>query len=270
MRIMTWNLWWRFGHYEQRLPAIAAVLEDVDADVVLLQEVWAQGSLNQAELLAGERSFEWAWSPSPDAEAFRRGTDEPEADIGIAVLSRWPITSTAETRLKAAPHGDNRGRTVLHALIATPAGTMPVFTTHLPSAPHLSGVRVQQVEELATFVAEHAAGHDLSAVVTGDFNAEPDSDEMRLLCGHKTAPVVPGQILVDVWRYAAQDDAGFSWDRRNPNVAASGSFSARIDYVLVGPRPGTRGRLERVGLAGDAPVAGIWPSDHFAVVVDLS
>jgi len=108
-------------------------------------------------------------------------------------------------------------------------------------------------------------------VLAGDLNAEPDSDEVRLLCGHKTAPVVPGHVLVDAWRWADPGDPGWTWDRRNPHVAATGEPSARIDHVLVGP-PTSDGRGAVLGarLAGNAPVEGVWPSDHAAVVVDLA
>ena len=51
-RVVTWNLWWRFGDWSRRLDAIGAVLADAAPDVVGLQEVWARGSVNVAGLLA--------------------------------------------------------------------------------------------------------------------------------------------------------------------------------------------------------------------------
>ena len=56
----------------------------------------------------------------------------------------------------------------------------------------------------------------------------------------------------------------------NPHVLATGEPSARIDHVLVG-RPGAdgQGRVRRVGLVGDAPVDGVWPSDHAGDLVQL-
>ncbi|CAN5598450.1 hypothetical protein BH23ACT3_BH23ACT3_21470 [soil metagenome] len=41
LRVMTWNLWWRFGDWERRAPAIVEVLRQQDPDVVCLQEVGA-------------------------------------------------------------------------------------------------------------------------------------------------------------------------------------------------------------------------------------
>lgn len=251
------------------MPAIRAVLAAVQPDICTLQEVWGTPARNQAAMLADELGMAWAWSPSPDPSTFRRRTGEADVDIGVAVLSRWPIRGTAELALSEEEDGD-RGRTALLALVDAPGATVPVTTTHLPSSPLLSARRCAHVRELGAFVAAHADGHGHPPVVTGDLNAEPDSDEVRLLCGHKTAPSTPGLVLIDAWRYADPPAEGFTWDRRNPHVAATGSFSARIDYVLVGAPRGGRGAVRSVRVAGDAPVEGVWASDHLAVVADLS
>ena len=146
---------------------------------------------------------------------------------------------------------------------------VPFFTTQLNSAPDRSSLRCEQVSALAGFVADHQT-HQFSAIVTGDMNAEPDSDEIRMLCGHKTIGAVPGLVLVDAWRYAESTDPGWTWDRKNPHVEETGEFSARIDYVLVAPpRHGRSGRVKAVRIAGNEAIDGVWPSDHAAVVVEL-
>ena len=119
-------------------------------------------------------------------------------------------------------------------------------------------------------MAEHAADCAYPPVVTGDLNAEPGSDELRLLGGLLTAPAVPGLVLVDAWRYADPGDPGFTWDHRNGYQAGTVLPDSRIDYILVRPAPaGPAARSSRSGLGGTAPVDGVWPSDHFAVVADL-
>jgi hypothetical protein len=77
-------------------------------------------------------------------------------------------------------------------------------------------------------------------------------------------------VLVDSWRYAPPGDPGFTWDRRNEYQKRSVIPDSRIDYVLVGPTWRDHGRVVAVRLAGNEPVDGVWPSDHFAVVADLS
>ncbi|MEV4138482.1 endonuclease/exonuclease/phosphatase family protein [Dactylosporangium sp. NPDC049742] len=260
---MTWNVWWRFGDWRARHEAILATLRSEQPDVCCLQEAWAvRGGEHQVELLARELGMHWAFSSSPMPGRWHDRVGDTTIDVGNAVLSRWPIGATAIGDL------GGEGRTVLHARIDAPDGPVPVFTTHLDSPPDGSAARCAQVERLVPFVAEHRVPEH-PPVLTGDFNAEPESDEMRRLGGHLTAPVVPGLVLVDAWRYHGRDDPGWTWDRRNPHVTCHATPNARIDYVLVGLQGPGRGSVERVRLAGTVPHDGVWPSDHFAVVADL-
>jgi endonuclease/exonuclease/phosphatase family metal-dependent hydrolase len=268
VRVLTWNLWWRFGPWRQRRDAIAAVLADVQPDICGLQEVWAGRGEHQAALLAEQLGMHWSWSPSPAPERWQARIGDPTMRIGNAILSRWPITAQAAQPLPAEPVADD-GRTVLFARIQTPSGPLPFFTTQLTSTIGQSAVRCRQVESLCRFVAAHA-GPGFPPVVTGDLNAEPDADEVRLLGGHKTAPVVPGLVLVDAWSYADPMTPDWTWDRRNPYVAATGEPSARIDYLLVGlPTTTGAGQVRSVRLIGDRPVDGVWPSDHAGVLAEL-
>ena len=53
LRVATWNVWWRFGPWEERQPAIAETLRRIDADVIALQEVWdVDDGPGQSEALA--------------------------------------------------------------------------------------------------------------------------------------------------------------------------------------------------------------------------
>jgi endonuclease/exonuclease/phosphatase family metal-dependent hydrolase len=269
MRVVTWNLWWRFGPWEARQKAILAELRELRPDVVGLQEVWAADGENQAEWLAGELGMHWTWAPSPAPERWRRRIGDPTVDIGNAVLSRWPVADRRSLRLPTPADLDD-GRLALYARLATPSYDIPFFTAHLTSVPHGSAVRCRQVTALAEFVAANRVDTPFPAVVTGDFNACPDSDEIRLFGGLRTAPVVPGQVFFDAWQYADPAAPSATWDRANPYVASVLEPSVRIDYIHVAP-PGADGlgHVQHVRRAGDGPVDGVWPSDHAAVVADL-
>jgi endonuclease/exonuclease/phosphatase family metal-dependent hydrolase len=264
MRVVSWNLWWRYGPWERRREAIAATLAAVKPDLCGLQEVWGAPGKNLAADLAERLGMHWCWAVA----ATGRGGGGEELSLGNAILSRWPIA--AQTRADL-PVGDlvDEGRVAVHARIDTPSGALPLFTAHLTYGLGRSQLRTAQVRRLAQFVAEHAAECAYPPVVTGDLNAEPGSDELRLLGGLLTAPAVPGRVLVDAWRYADPSDPGFTWDHRNGYQADSMIPDSRIDYVLVGlPRQG-RGRVRSAALAGATPVDNVWPSDHFAVVAEL-
>ncbi|MFJ8634027.1 endonuclease/exonuclease/phosphatase family protein [Streptomyces sp. NPDC093568] len=269
MRVVTWNLWWRFGPWEERQKAILAALRELRPDVVGLQEVWAAHGENQAEWLAGELGMHWAWAPSPAPERWRRRIGDPAVDIGNAVLSRWPVAAQRTLRLPAPSDVDD-GRLALFARLAAPSYDIAFFTTHLTSALHGSAVRCRQVTALAEFVAENRGDTPFPTVVTGDFNAWPDSDEIRLFGGYRTAPAVPGQVFFDAWQYADPDAPAVTWDPANPYVAVGLEPGVRIDYIHVSPPgPGGLGHVRSVRRACDGPLDGVWPSDHAAVVADL-
>ena len=272
-RVATWNLWWRFGPWERRAAAIEAALRAAAPDLVLLQEVWAAPDAHQAERLADALGLgHLAWSPNREPSRWRRrvGADGDRVDVGLAVLSRWPLREVAEHALPPGGVPDE-GRTALAAVVDHPLGPWPVVTTHLTSHPAHSGPRVEQVRAVAGVLAglSAAAGRGaLAGLVAGDFNAEPESDEMRLMSGLLTAPPVPGQVLVDAWRMCTTGDPGWTWRRDNAYLGP-GNPDARIDHVLVG----LRARVLGTGLVGDGPVdvggEPVWPSDHAGVVVDL-
>ena len=257
MRVLTWNLWWRSEPREEREAAIEATLRRVDPDVCALQEVWStpdEGNL--AARLAAALGLQWAWGL-----AQRQG----ELEVGNAVLSRWPVVDETVAELPSDGLADGP-RTALATIVDHPDGRLPIFSAQLHSHPTGSAARCRQVAALAELVARTPG--DLLPLVCGDLNAEPESDEVRLLEGLRTAPAVPGLGLVDVWRYALPGDLGWTWDPINPHVAAAFDVSARIDYILIGAAPGPR-RVSRVSVVGNEPVDGVWPSDHFAVLAEL-
>jgi len=264
IRLATWNVWWRFEGWAARRPAIAETVRRADPDILCIQEAWAVEGATIADDLGFEHRL---WAPSPRSERWQRRLGDDSVEIGELILSRWPIIASAIAELPDDPQDE--GRCAALAQIATPEGPVIVVTTHLASAAHLSALRCAQVEAIWHFIAEHDALQRNCLVLTGDFNAEPDSDEIRRLCGHKTAPVIGGRILLDAWLWAAPElGEGDTWSRENGHIAATGSPSARIDYLFVEATAGIR--VTEVGRLGDQPIDGVWPSDHFGVRMNLT
>jgi endonuclease/exonuclease/phosphatase family metal-dependent hydrolase len=262
VRVLTWNLWWHFGPWEARQPAILDTLRRVDADVVCLQEVWEHtGGANQAADLAGALGYHHVYA---SGHSFEYG----EERIGNAVLSRWPIASS-ETCALPAPEGLDEMRVALRADVDGPRGPLEAFVTHLNWRMDQSHVRVLQVRALCEFVARTRSRRTFPPVLCGDFNAEPDSDEIRMLTG-LSAVAVPKQVFVDAWR-ARGDGAGTTFvPTANEFAALDLEPDRRLDYVFAGfPRPSGAGHVVAVRLVGTEPVGGILPSDHYGVCAEL-
>ena len=258
LRVATWNVWWRFGPWEERQPAIAETLHRIDADVVALQEVWdVHDGLGQAQLLAEKLGYEYV---------FVAGLDAGEALFGNAVLSRWPIAGHA-TRSLPSTATTQESRVALEATVDGPRGPFELYTTHLNWRYDESVVRQAQVRALAEFVAE-SKGRTFPPILCGDFNADPVADEIRMLNG-RAAVAVPRLVFMDAWDVAG-DGPGYTWSNDNAFAARDLEPDRRIDYVFVGwPKARGAGHVVDARVAAIEPVNGVHPSDHYAVVAEM-
>jgi endonuclease/exonuclease/phosphatase family metal-dependent hydrolase len=269
-RVATLNIWNRMGPWDERLAAIRAALPGVDADVLGLQEVLkvevnretAAEAFDQAALIAEGFGYHVAY-----------GRNEQSAyPLGNAILSRWPIARAQTFPLPCA--GTDEHRSLVFAELDAPFGRLPVFCTHLNWKLHEGHVREQQVRFVADRIHELAPTGGLPAVLVGDFNAEPGSDEIRFLSG-LTSLGGRSVYFADAFGLAAGGAPGFTYARTNPFAAPLREPSRRIDYVFVrGPDAEGRGEPLDARVCFDAPHGAdehaVFPSDHYGVVATLS
>ena len=264
VRVATWNLWGRYGPWRERMAAIGSHMRAVDADIWALQEVWEEGPRNQARELGRAIGHEHV--------VYAANLERDGATSGNAVLSRWPMNKH-DVRVLPRVAGDavdeeGEERLVVMAELDGPRGPIQVFSAHLSWRDDHSAVRQAQVAEICRFVREHRP-RPFPPVLCGDLNSEPHSDEIRQLTGLAAVPV-PGTVFRDAWLAAGNTDLGATASNENPFNAAALDREKRIDYVLVGnPRLGAVGNVLDARVAGNAPVDGLWPSDHLAVVAEL-
>jgi endonuclease/exonuclease/phosphatase family metal-dependent hydrolase len=264
VRVASWNVWARYGPWERRAPAIEATLRAVGADIVALQEVWDDGARNQARELAEQIGY--------CEPVFAANLERDGVRAGNAIMARWPVRRH-DVRVLPRDAGDahddeGEERLVVFAEIDGPRGPIQMYCAHLSWRDDHGAIRQAQVGEICRFVREYRS-RPFPPVLCGDFNADADSDELRMLTGQAAVPV-PGVVFRDAWTAAGRTDLGATCRNDNPFYAGLLDRDRRIDFVLVGhPRLGGVGHVRRVGVAGDAPVDGVWPSDHFAVVADL-
>ncbi|MDQ1466263.1 MAG: hypothetical protein QOH10_678 [Actinomycetota bacterium] len=270
VRIATWNVWGRYGPWEARLPVITETLRRVDADIVGLQEVWEDDGRSQASELAAALGY--------TEPVFAANLERDGARSGNAVLSRWPIGRREARLLPRRAAGSEGGagfaddedeeRLVVLAEVDGPRGPIQVYCAHLSWRGDHSAIRQEQVGAICRFVREHRP-RTFPAVLLGDLNADPESDELRMLTGQRACPV-PGVIFRDAWAWVGNDDRGATWSNDNPFAAASLDIDRRIDHILVAaPKAAGCGQPLAAWIAGDEPIDAMYGSDHFAVVTDL-
>jgi endonuclease/exonuclease/phosphatase family metal-dependent hydrolase len=137
-----------------------------------------------------------------------------------------------------------------------------VIATCVEWEPAYNDDRLAQAQALAELVTDPALDGEVPIVVAGDLNAAPSSPLIRPLT----------EVLFDAWQAGGGDPTAVSLSSTHPQapMEAAELIDQRIDHIFV--RPGQpRQRLDFTGavLAGD-PIDGLHPSDHRAVVCDLS
>ncbi len=258
VRVVTWNVWWRFGEWEPRQEAILRTLRDLAPDIVCLQEVWsAEDGEDQVSNFASQLGMFHARTP----ERWWNGYS-----FGNAIMSKYQITDTESIQL---PPTEGPGtRWALSVILDRGDIHVPVICTHLDHRFDQSQRRQKQVQAIFDLVAANHTLEGHPVVLAGDFNSTPNSDEIRMITGEAPTPV-PGLAMTDAWPQC-NDSPGWTWDKANPYLTAAAWPQRRLDYVFISwPRSTPLGNISSAFLAGIEPVNGVTPSDHWAVVVDL-
>lgn len=265
VRVMTWNVWWRFGdEWRERQIGIAATLAAHQPDIVALQESWSAREASQAALLAAPLGLHSVFGgPSlPDLPAAPEAADHEDAGLGLAILSRWPVRHSWTHRL---PSSRAERPVALVAAVDHPDGVLHVVCVCAEYHAHLAADHLAQTRELARLVTELSARDDaLPVLLLGDLNAGPDTPEIEALTS--------GDALTDAWTAGAADGDGVTLSSALP-VAPLGAvkqLDRRIDYVMFRPSIGGTAPKVTRAVVVDEPVNGLHPSDHYPVVVDLS
>jgi endonuclease/exonuclease/phosphatase family metal-dependent hydrolase len=259
MRVATWNVWGRYGQaWEARQRDIGDELAQARPDLICLVEAWRSGATTQSELVADRLGL-------PN-HLFVGDWVQEDWISGSGIVSRWPM-SDPDRRPLRGDDGSGFGEAI-HVVIEGDRGPIQLFLATLDYPLDASARRVAQVKQLAAFVAEVISARHLT-LVCGDFNAGPDSDEMRMLTGRSAVPE-EGLVFYDAWEVAGDGTPGYTWSNLNP-LAAIGLYpNRRFDYILSAwPRLSGLGHPITCSLLGVRPAEEQQLSDHYGVIADL-
>jgi endonuclease/exonuclease/phosphatase family metal-dependent hydrolase len=261
IRLVTLNLWQEQGPHVERLQLVERRLRELAPDLVCLQEVrQVPGKIpNQAETLARGLGLHFTYET---AQPWGGG------DEGLAILSRFPIASR---ELEVLPTIENRSRRIcLGAEVDAPEGRTWVFTTHLEFRLDDGALREREVLAVERFVRAHKS--KTASLLTGDFNAGPDADEIRFLRGLTS---LEGRRVYyqDAFALCNPGVDGHTWSSENPYTRLLDWIEPdrRLDYIFVTHLTSRgAGRIHSCRIILKEPdERGVFCSDHFGLVAEV-
>jgi len=265
LRVLTLNLWNTSDPWPDRGRRIQEWVDRLAPDVIGLQEAARQPHRDQVPELLEGRGYHFDYvAASPFWEQDR---EAGVGEVGNALASRFPILERAELRLPDA--GDGELRAALSVTVEAPCGPISVTVTHLNWKLDHGWVRERQVAELCDFALGRAPRKGFPPLLLGDFNAEPDSAEIRYVQGLQS---LEGRSVcfLDAWRTAGGRGPGFTWSNANAYAARDREPDRRIDYVFAGlPQRSGLGQILSCRVVCDDETNGVWPSDHYGVYAEL-
>jgi endonuclease/exonuclease/phosphatase family metal-dependent hydrolase len=270
LRILTMNVQNDAGD-PRRQQILNAELRRIAPDLVAFQEVGVSpGPSRLDRLLAGTGLH---GTHQADVLSY----EMPFADRygGAAVATRWPhrIVEVLDQRRADAP---DVPWCTLAARIPVPGlGEVLFIATTWSWRLNAESARERQAVAVTDLDARHRG--PLPTILAGDFNAGPEAASIRYLSGLQS---LGGRSVHyhDAWAVAG-DGPGHTWTDENEGareeiaaLVGQPGHRRRLDYVFVGSRdahPEASCRVESARLAFDQPADGVWPSDHFGVLVEL-
>jgi endonuclease/exonuclease/phosphatase family metal-dependent hydrolase len=258
-RFASWNVWGRYGkEWKSRQRGIEEELERARPDVVCLVEAWRDDQATQPDLIASRLGWPY--------HLFVGDWQQEDWISGCGIVSRWPMGDPVRRPLRDE-EGSGFGD-VVHVLIDGDRGPIQLFVATLDYPLGASALRQAQTKQLASFIAEVTSARH-PTVVCGDFNAGPDSDEIKMLTGRSAVPE-EGLVFYDAWEIAGDGTPGYTWSNRNPLAAVSLYPDRRFDYILSAwPRLSGVGHPTSCSLLGVRPSHEPQLSDHYGVLADL-
>lgn len=234
MRVMTFNIQHARNFITGKIdiPLMAKTIEDLGADICVMQEVYGKGEgqafVGQAEKIAEILGFHHYFAPAIDIKG--------HGPYGNAIVSRYPITFAETVKVPSAPRiykGYYEDRCLLNTVVKTPIGDLGVMCCHFGLMPNEAELCAQTVVD--------KINKDLPTVFMGDLNLTPDSELLN--------PV--RKVLVDTDNfYKGESNLTFPSDK--PDI--------KIDYIFVSDNV----KVENV------EIPRVIAADHLPVIADIN
>lgn len=211
--VMTANLWHDFPRYRSqsdRLERFARLVEEYDADILLLQEVSRRPGLEADDWLANRLGMAYLY-------ARVNGHADIGFEEGLAVFSRFPLDDAHLRHLSPGCNPFVR-RLALGASVQTSCGPLLAISVHLALTQKKNW---HQIQDLQNWIEQMPA--DTGLVVGGDFNTPEQSHQIKHI----------GKQWTDTFRHLHPDREAVTHELKLP--WGTPMLRHRLDYIFLRP-----------------------------------
>ena len=166
--LISFNLYNRSINRDRRIDSAAALLKQLDADVVAFQEVSQGWFLGKNPINAIQKALGYY------KEVFYYEDVPPIWQNGLAVLSRWPVR-----RVKNQTFDVNRFFNIKgfqHVIIESPSAEIHLINLHMAATGRHS-IKIPEFRQLSDYINSL----DSNVIVLGDFNENRGSDRIEVM-----------------------------------------------------------------------------------------
>lgn len=242
--ILSLNIWFDSEDWPARFELMLKEIRQLDPDIIGMQEVIQRQELNNQAMQLADSLGYYFYFDSVDDES-------RDTRFGNAILSRYPIE---ETNFRALEPLDAY-RKVVHTRISVDGQVLDVYNTHLHNPQETTETRITQMRDMLDFIDETSTS-DL-VFVTGDFNANPDWEEMDVMYDR----------FIDVYPMFYENHLDPEHSTLNYHI---GHSQRRIDYVFFEEKSSDFLTPVSAEIVLDKPNENdIYPSDHFGVLANF-
>ncbi|MBN2046618.1 MAG: endonuclease/exonuclease/phosphatase family protein, partial [Anaerolineaceae bacterium] len=212
MKIATFNLRHHNDRWSERFPLVVEMLLQADADVVGLQEVSLKlGPKDQAEIIV--EALNRQTSGAPYTVHFRETRGATKGQEGIALITRLPIAEAKGIDLPEL------WRVAVLVQVEVDGRPLCILNTHLHHEPQDDeAIRYPQAQRLVEWAHEQP----FPCLITGDFNAEPESSTIQLV----------KQTFDSAHELRHGQEPDFTWPTPLVPDADSSEDGHMIDYIF--------------------------------------
>jgi endonuclease/exonuclease/phosphatase family metal-dependent hydrolase len=258
MRLVTWNVLWRFEpDWQEREAGILEMLDLLQPDVVGLQECWGTAAHTQADVVAAHLGMYAAF----DGPSLPPVPDPPEhpgqagVEVGLGLVSRWPITDIRTDRLPATHRA--AAPVALRARIAHPDTPFEVIVAATEWEPRFVDDHLAQTRFLSEMLREPAPN---PVFLLGDLNCDSTQRQYDAFAVASIGSTWGAHVDEFLPAVTLSSQVPFA------PIEAFAQIDRRIDHILYAH---DRGVTVQEAFTVPDPIDGVFPSDHFPVVADV-